>query len=204
MIYFLYLFALIPFYLLGTLPTGRLIARQQGINLETEGSGNVGATNVARVIGKKAGILTLLVDIGKGFLAFLIAHQLGDMKFASLAGVAVVAGHCFSIPGKWRGGKGVATALGVFLYLSPWGALLGLAVFGVVFKVSRIVSLASVSAAIVIPIFSFIYQGLHTSHNNPSSFAIATIALLVVFRHKENLIRLTEGREAKFNLGTKR
>jgi glycerol-3-phosphate acyltransferase PlsY len=109
------------------------------------------------------------------------------------ASVAVVAGHCFSIPGKLKGGKGVATALGALLRLSPASALVGLAVFAAVFLVFRYVSLASVAAALTAPIYGILGQHIRTT-----SIAIILISLLVAFRHKDNLQRLSAGKEPKF------
>ncbi|MDC0358875.1 glycerol-3-phosphate acyltransferase, partial [Oligoflexia bacterium] len=111
-----------------------------------------------------------------------------------LSGVAVVAGHCFSIPGKLKGGKGVATALGALLCLNSSCAGFGIAGFVIIFSLSRIVSLASVTAALSVPLF-----GLLTDIDQLTSLAMAAIALIVVYRHKDNLVRLTEGREAKIN-----
>ncbi|NLF24541.1 MAG: glycerol-3-phosphate 1-O-acyltransferase PlsY [Deltaproteobacteria bacterium] len=186
--------ALIPFYLCGTIPTGHLVAKHHGVPIEGEGSGNVGATNVARVLGKKAGLLTLTGDILKGFLAASLAGLISDnAAFIAAASVAVVAGHCFSIPGKLKGGKGVATALGALLHLSPVSALLGLAVFAVVFSAFRYVSLASVAAALTAPIYGILGQNIRTTN-----IAIILISLLVTFRHKDNLQRLSAGKEPKF------
>src|SRR5689334_1360058 len=107
--YILYLFALIPFYALGTFPTGRILARLKGVDITQTGSGNVGATNVSRVLGPRSGIITLAIDVAKGILAVMLASAFsGDNSvYTAAAGVAVVLGHCFSIPGVWRGGKGV-------------------------------------------------------------------------------------------------
>ena len=104
--------SLIPFYLLGAFPTGYLIARMNGVDVTAVGSGNVGATNVSRVVGKKAGIVTLLVDVFKGAFGVAVASGLSTSTlFVALCAVAVVAGHCFSVPPYLKGGKGVATAL---------------------------------------------------------------------------------------------
>lgn len=105
--YLLHAFALVPFYLLGAIPSGKIIALSKGVEIEKHGSGNVGATNLARVVGKKAGLYTLLADIGKGVLAVFVAHMLTENQdFSALAGLSSVLGHCFSVPKVLRGGKG--------------------------------------------------------------------------------------------------
>jgi glycerol-3-phosphate acyltransferase PlsY len=187
--------ALIPFYLLGAFPTGVLIARLHGIDITSQGSGNVGATNVSRVIGKKAGVLTLVGDLCKGSLAVLIASAVSPFGwFPAGAAVAVVCGHCFSVPPYLKGGKGVATALGAILVLFPLSALVALATFGSVFAFSKIVSLASISAALVTPIFSLI-----TNQPDITSAALAIMAGIIAHRHRDNIKRLIEGREPKFS-----
>ena len=186
-----YLFALIPFYLIGTIPTGHLIAMREGVKIDEHGSGNVGATNVTRVLGKKKGALTLLGDVLKGFLAVAIASLLtSNTSLPALAAFTVVAGHCFSIPGKLKGGKVVATALGVILYISPLLALLALLIFATVLKLFKMVSLASVTAVLATPL-----AALFADVSNDFQLALAAIALLVVYRHKSNLIRITRGEE---------
>lgn len=194
--YLLATLALIPFYLLGAFPTGILIARFKGIKLTELGSGNVGATNVARTIGKSAGLVTLIIDILKGYLAVMFANLVtGSFIFAAWAAFAAVAGHCFSIPKKLKGGKGVATALGVFLYLSPIAAIVALIVFLIIFRTTKIVSLASVTAALVVPIVMFLALPIDTI-----LIPITLISLMIVYRHKENLIRLSQGQEQQLEL----
>lgn len=193
--YLLILFAAIPFYLLGAFPTGRIVSRLYGVKIENQGSGNVGATNVARVVGKRAGIITLLADILKGFLATLLAYFLiGGSAFYSFAGFAAVAGHCFSIPGRMKGGKGVATALGVLIGLDGFLALSAVLIFLVIVAASRIVSIASVGATASAPLIG-IFLGLPNSH----ILAVALMALLIIYRHKENLVRLSRGEEKTFS-----
>lgn len=189
----LMLCSLVPFYLIGSFPTGHLIARARGVEIGAVGSGNVGATNVARVLGKQAGILTLLGDLSKGLLAVLFASLLSsDPLFPALAAVAVVAGHCFSIPGRLKGGKGVATALGTILFMSTGTAAFALTVFIFVLQVWRMVSLASVSATLTVPAFLML-----TGSPDYLSYAFAVIALIITFRHRENLQRIAQGKEPK-------
>jgi glycerol-3-phosphate acyltransferase PlsY len=191
----LYLCSLIPFYLLGTFPTGYLISRAKGIEIAKEGSGNVGATNVMRVVGKGAGVLTLIGDVLKGFSAVWIASLVNaEPTYAYHAGVAVVAGHCFSIPGKLKGGKGVATALGVLIYLVPTTAVFVLAVFAAVLEMWKIVSLASVSATIAAPVFCML-----TGQPDYAIYSLAGMALLITLRHHANLTRIAHGKEPKMD-----
>ena len=186
--------SLIPFYLLGAFPTGYLLSKLHGINIASQGSGNVGATNVARVLGKRAGILTLLGDVCKGALGVALAGAIvGESWFAGAAGFAVVLGHCFSIPPFLKGGKGVATALGVISVLYPTSAPVALIVFGVFFGVWKIVSLASVAATLVVPVWALI-----TNADDGVSFSLMIIAALIVMRHEQKLRRLIEGREPRF------
>jgi glycerol-3-phosphate acyltransferase PlsY len=186
--------SLVPFYLLGAFPTGRLIAKVYGIDLSSQGSGNVGATNVARVIGRRAGIFTLIGDVAKGSIGVWLAQILvSEPWFASAAGVALVLGHCLSIPGYSRGGKGVATALGVISMLLPSSGALALIVFGGVFWIWRIVSLASVAATLAVPAW-----GLVIGASDSVSLSLMAQAAIIVMRHEQNLRRLIEGREPKF------
>lgn len=189
----LILCSLIPFYLLGSFPTGHLISKARGIEISKVGSGNVGATNVGRVLGKKAGLLTLFGDMLKGALAVYLASLLSDSTaYTHASAVAVVAGHCFSIPGKLQGGKGVATALGALLCLSPATALFSLAIFGAVFEMWKMVSLASVSAVFAAPLFSML-----TAKPDTLSLALALIAAIITFRHRSNLSRIAHGKEPR-------
>ena len=182
-------------YLCGSIPTGVLIAKNMGIDVRTVGSGNIGATNVARSVGKKAGILTLLGDAAKGLVPVLIVRTLdwGDTTLACAA-VAAFLGHLYSPFLGFSGGKRIATGLGVFLGLAPQAILLSLLLFIFVFAVSRIVSLASLVAAGATPI-------LLLARSYPHSHVIAgfTIAGFIIIRHQENIRRLLKGQEAKFS-----
>lgn len=184
--------SLLPFYLIGAFPTGHLVARAQGVAIEEHGSGNVGATNVLRTLGKKAGALTFGGDFLKGLLAAAIGTALGGPAYGAYAGAAAVLGHCFSIPGKLRGGKGVATAFGVFAFCTPLGALGAFGAFAVTLKLGKMVSLASITSALVAPLFAIFLAA-------PDEVlpALGAISLLVVWRHRPNIQRIVEGREPK-------
>jgi glycerol-3-phosphate acyltransferase PlsY len=187
---------LLPFYLMGAFPTGILLSKLRGIDITQQGSGNVGATNVARVMGKKFGILTLMGDLFKGSLGILLARLFGASElFVAVVAVALVFGHCFSIPPILKGGKGVATALGVLLAFEPVLALVAAGVFGAVFALWRIVSLASISAALLVPAVA-----LTCGYSDTVAVALVIIGLTLVARHDENIKRLIEGREPTFTL----
>ena len=181
------------FYLIGAFPTGSLLAKARGIDLATQGSGNVGAANVARVLGKRAGVVTLLVDLLKGALATALGYALLSDSLAPWAGTICVAGHCFSIPGRLKGGKGVATALGATLVLCPAAALTGVGIFAAFFALFRIVSVASVSAVLLTPVAAFFF-----CIGDDTQLAVAAYALLVFARHYRNLERLVRGEEPRF------
>jgi len=182
-------------YLLGSLSFGLLIARMYGgADLRRRGSGNIGATNVARTLGKTAGILTLLGDGAKGLVAVLLAQAWGQASIlpAVVACVAVL-GHMFPLYYGFRGGKGMATALGVLLPTLPLPLLGGVLVWLVVVTIWRYVSVGSILAALVVPLLAVL-------GSYPWSFVLAAvlIALLVLYKHRDNVHRLRQGSEAKF------
>lgn len=182
-------------YLLGSVPTGYLVASLAGLDIRRAGSGNVGATNVARVVGKKQGLITLLGDVAKGFLPVFISRYLGFNPAAtSLAAAAAFVGHLYPVFLRFQGGKGVATALGGFLALAPLGSLALLLVFVVVVLASRIVSLASMVTAGLAPALLWLF-----SYPAPVRWLALFIALAIVLRHRENIQRLRAGTEPKFN-----
>ena len=179
-------------YLAGSLPTAYLMGRAlKGIDIRTVGSGNMGATNVFRSVGKGAGIATLLIDMLKGLLAVKMAlvYCRGEL-WPLLSGVAAVAGHTWSFWVGFRGGKGVATSAGVFLALLPGPMGLALLVFAVAFGVSRRVSVGSLLAAAALPLAAF---GLGSP---PSRTVLAfLLAAVVIYRHIPNIRRLIRGEE---------
>ncbi len=186
-------------YLIGAFPTGRLIARAYGVRIESTGSGNVGATNVARSVGAKAGVATLLGDLLKGVIgAELALHLCNGTTHPVIGAVLVVCGHCLSIPFYLKGGKGVATSLGVLLVIAPLVAMGGILMFTAAFWLSRIVSLASIIAAIAIPLL-----GLAVHGTTATTGGLALIAILVVGRHHQNIRRLLNNTEPHFSLNKK-
>jgi glycerol-3-phosphate acyltransferase PlsY len=182
-------------YLLGSISFGLLIARVHGgADLLRSGSGNIGATNVARTMGKTAGILTLLGDGAKGLVAVLCAQAWGQASvLPAVVALAAVLGHMFPLYHGFRGGKGVATALGVLLPTLPLPLLGGFIVWLVVVAVWRYVSAGSMLAALVVPLLAALW-----SYPISLILAAAMIALLVLYKHRENLSRLRQGSESKF------
>jgi len=200
---------LIPFaaYLLGSIPFGLLLAKLfGGGDVRKAGSGNIGATNVARVVGPLAGILTLGFDTFKGTAAVWLAGRVTNQSAAwmMIAAFAVLLGHCFPVWMKFKGGKGVATALGVFLALSPLAAVSALLLFILFVAYWRFVSFGSVAAAAAMPLL--IYFLWAPRHAPPMVVNVGTlaIALLVIYKHDDNLQRLVEGTEPQFSFGKKK
>jgi glycerol-3-phosphate acyltransferase PlsY len=189
------LISLIPFYLLGSFPSGYLLARLYGVDITRQGSGNVGATNVARTLGKRAGILTLGLDLAKGMFGVYLAAVLTPATwYPAAAAIAVVCGHCFSLPPVLKGGKGVATGLGVLIALVPGAALVSIVVFAALFAATRLVSLASLVATIAAPLYSLV-----SNQPDELSLALVVVSLVIVYRHYDNIVRLVEGREPRFS-----
>ena len=192
-IIFLYIFS----YLLGSIPFALLVSLPQGIDPRKEGSKNPGATNVARLLGKKWGIVTFLGDAGKGVLAlvvasFLIKNDPNINKELVLAGVGffAVLGHLFSVFLKFKGGKGVATTIGIFLFLTPKAMLAGLVIFILAVAITGFVSVGSLLTTLCLPFLIYFFH-------YPKSYLLCSIALaiLIWIKHKDNIKRLMEGKE---------
>jgi acyl phosphate:glycerol-3-phosphate acyltransferase len=181
-------------YLLGSVPTGLLLGKALGVDIRTAGSGNIGATNVYRTLGRKVGIITLLGDCLKGLIPVLAARWLGlpDIWIAA-AGCAAFFGHVYTVFLRFKGGRGVATALGVFLGTSPLAVLAAIGVFAIVLWKWRYVSLASITAAAAMPLLVAGIDG------RPLIIAMTLlIAAVVILKHNENISRLRSGTENKF------
>ena len=191
-------------YLLGSIPFGIVLGKLFGADdIRKSGSGNIGATNVARVAGPFAGILTLLLDGGKGAVAVYCAARLTNASatWMMVALLCVLIGHCFPVWLRFHGGKGVATAAGAFLVLCPWAALGAIIVFVLVVAYWRFVSLASISAAAVMPLLVYFFWA--PGHAPPYVITFGSLAavLLVVFKHDQNIQRLVQGDEPRFSFG---
>jgi glycerol-3-phosphate acyltransferase PlsY len=184
-------------YLLGGLPFGYWFVRlTSGRDIRTMGSGNIGATNVQRSMGMKAGVVVLCLDILKGFLAVWLAATLtrGDATALALAVAAVMLGHCYPVFLRFKGGKAVACFVGAFLYLAPLALLITTAVFVVVVALSKYVSLGSILGALVFPFALWQVNRPSRAILYASIFATA----LVIYRHKANIARLRAGKENAF------
>jgi len=182
-------------YLLGSVPTGYILGHLSGVDVRKAGSGNVGATNVARVAGRKLGIFTLIGDAAKGFLPVYLAQRMGfDATFVGLAALAAFLGHLYPIFLKFSGGKGVATAFGALLALAPAAAAVLVLVFLGVALASRIVSLASIAASAAAPVAVWLlgYPAAVTA-------VVTAMGLLIIWRHEKNIHRLLAGAEPKFS-----
>lgn len=189
-------------YLLGSIPFGLLLTRALGRgDVRKVGSGNIGATNVARAAGTLAGVFTLALDVAKGAGAVLLGEKLSNdsATWMMIAAFAVLLGHCFPVWLRFKGGKGVATAAGVFLVLSPLACLAAVVLFILVVIFWRYVSLGSVSAAAAMPLL--IYLLWAPPHAPPLVITIGTLAvsLLITYKHRGNLRRLLERTEPNFS-----
>lgn len=191
-------------YLLGSIPTGYLLIRIfRKQDIRTLGSGNIGATNVLRSGAKVLGAATFLLDVAKGALAVWLCARLSTVGFPiaplhaeALAAFCAVLGHMFPIWLDLRGGKGVATAFGVFVMLAPKAALLALAVFIVIFLLFRFVSLASIAGAVAFPVAAWFTT--RSSHTLVVAAVEILIPLFVILKHRQNILRLCKGTEYRF------
>jgi acyl phosphate:glycerol-3-phosphate acyltransferase len=199
-------------YLLGSIPFGYLIVRlKAGADIRATGSGGTGATNVSRSAGKAAGVLTLMLDALKGAAAILLARTVcGSAQevgwWIALAGLAALLGHIFPIWLGFRGGKGVATGVGVFLMLSPLAVALAAIIFLIIVWSTRYVSLGSILAATSIPLFIWLQHRFLAPVSNLVPLMLLAISgtLLIVFAHRGNIGRLRQGTENKFGRNNQR
>jgi len=198
------IFLAIGSFLVGSVSVGYLLGRIYGKDVKAYGSGNIGATNVSRVLGKKAGAVTFAWDLAKGVLvvglAPLILPQtasaIGPVPVSAISGVCVIYGHCFSAFLHFKGGKGVATSMGVFSLLLPWHLLIALAAFGATLATSRIVSLSSIVAAIALWLLALLDFPTHV--DTSVKIAATLCCLLIIVRHGANITRIIWGKEKRF------
>ena len=211
--YIIFVIAIIGAYLLGSIPFGLIIAKAHGKDLRSIGSGNIGATNVARALGRKWAYICFLLDMLKGFAPMIIAKRLSTQSQAEQAlficlwltvGIAAILGHIFPLYLKFKGGKGVATSLGVALGLWPYYtvcAFVALGVWVIVVLTWRYVSLASIAASIAFAATLFLIvlltPGWDFANLWPLLIAATAIPLMVIIRHRENIKRLRAGTESK-------
>ena len=201
-----YIIVAIAAYLLGSIPTGFLVAKAKGIDIRKTGSCNIGATNAMRVLGKPAGIFVLLADAAKGFgavwLAALLLKQLNanaDVETARIiAGIFAVLGHNYTCWLKFKGGKGIATTAGVYLALAPWAVLVGLVVFILAVLLTKYVSVGSIAAAVALPATVWIM----TPQNIFLGIVSTALGALAIYKHKSNIQRLMAGTENRLGKKT--
>jgi len=195
-------------YLIGSIPTAYIFGRLlKGIDIRQYGSGNIGATNVFRVIGRFPGILVLFIDIMKGFvcatyvanLFMYISPVTRPQLYSVLAGLAAIAGHNWTLFLRFRGGKGVATSAGVVIGLIPKIFWLGFLVWCIIFSVTGFISLASIVASVSIPLFTLVFGA-------PTEIVIfmSILCLVIVYKHRSNIKRLQKGEEKRISLFKKR
>lgn len=198
-----YIITAVVAYLLGSLPTGFLVGKAKGVDIRTVGSKNMGATNVFRTIGKGLGILVLLVDALKGWLAVavvahLVAQYLPDAApenyLRIVAGIGAILGHNYTCWLGFKGGKGIATSAGVLVALVPMALLIVLAVWMVLFIATRYVSVASIAAAAALPFATWF-----TTHRVPLTVITGAMGALAIYKHKTNLQRLRAGTENRIS-----
>lgn len=202
-----YIVTALAAYLLGSIPTGYLMGRARGIDIRTVGSGNIGATNVFRILGKPAGIFVLLVDAAKGFLACQfagpLAHRLllgqaiptvPDLEWHRIIGaICAILGHNYTCWLRFKGGKGIATSAGATLALLPAALGIALGLWIVLFAVTRYVSVASIGAAFVLPFAAWL-----VGRSTTMIVVSAAIGILAIYKHRTNIQRLLNGTENRF------
>lgn len=181
-------------YLLGSVPSGLIIGKLSGLDVRKAGSGNIGATNVARLLGKKGGLLTLVADTAKGFIPVFAVQQMGfSDPILALVGMAAFLGHLYPIFLKFKGGKGVATGFGALLGVAPVAIIILLVVFTAVAFATRIVSLSSMITAVAAPLVLWLF------YYSPTYVIMAGfMAIMIVYRHYANIQRLLNGTEPRF------
>ena len=193
--------AIIFAYLIGSIPTGLVFGKLlKGIDIREYGSGNIGATNVFRVVGKIPGIIVLIIDILKGFAPVALVPHLVNVPiskglFSVLLGAAAISGHNWTIFSRFKGGKGVATGAGVFLALNPIAVGITLVLFFVLVALTKYISLGSVCSAVILPVLLMLFK-------SPLEYTLfgLIMGLIVIWRHKENIKRLLKGTENKIKM----
>ena len=194
-------------YLVGSIPFGYLAGRLQRIDIRQAGSCNVGATNVVRVLGKGYGYPVFALDFSKGFAAVKISMLMATARppewnspeiFGIVAAMSSVVGHLYPPWLKFKGGKGVATSAGALLALTPVATLIGVGIWILVFWLTRYVSLASITAAVVLPIVILVVSSPDQNKRKPLVYSSVCVAAVVVWRHRSNISRLMRGTEPRF------
>ncbi|MDD6043575.1 MAG: glycerol-3-phosphate 1-O-acyltransferase PlsY [Eubacteriaceae bacterium] len=189
---FLFALAIVIAYFLGNISPSTFMAKLQGKDIKKEGSGNAGTTNALRVLGKKAAIITLVIDVGKGFVAVVLGGLIAGPTAALWCGLASFAGHIWPVLLRFKGGKGVAIACGILLAVNWKLALVLIAVFVSVILLTRMVSLGSITAAVCFPLLSYFME---------RDFLVVgfIMAVILIYKHKANIIRIVKGEENKIS-----
>jgi glycerol-3-phosphate acyltransferase PlsY len=194
---------LVASYVVGSIPFGFIVGKLRGVDLRGVGSGNVGATNVYRVFGLSIAIFVFILDVCKGFVGARILPALWPTELepdylSVICGIAAIIGSVASVFMRFRGGKGVAAAVGVFLGLQPVATGIGIGVWLVIFAITRLVSLGSICGAVALPVLILVFdrQGFTTS---PVFYLAVVVAALVILRHRSNIRRLRRGTEGRIS-----
>ena len=186
----IFLLLLIFAYLIGSIPFGKIVGKLQGVDIQKKGSGNIGFTNSLRTLGWKPAVLVLIGDVLKGFIPTFLAMQFLSLNQVLMIGIFTILAHVFPVWLKFKGGKGIATGLGVLLAINPLITAIGLAVFLIIFLITKIISIASlIGTASLVLISYFVFPKLTMFH-----LALLTIA---IWTHRENVNRLLKGTEKK-------
>ncbi len=189
-----FIISIVIAYLLGSISPSTILAKAQGVDIKKEGSGNAGTTNTLRVLGKKAAVITLLIDVGKGVLAVSLAEMISGPEAAYVAALAALAGHVWPIFFGFKGGKGVATAFGAVLRLDWRIALIMFGLLVVVVLITKMVSIGSLSVCVAFPITCWFM------HREMVPVSIL-MALLVIWKHSDNIKRLINHDENEVDIG---
>ena len=195
------LLAIVISYLVGSIPSGYIVGKIKGVDVRKYGSGNIGFTNVLRVMGKGPGLIVLLADVGKAVLSILLISRLGKLQpnplehyLPAICGGAVIIGNVWTVFLKFHGGKGVATSVGIFLSIHPISGLIALGIWGIVVAITRYVSIGSLLLCISFCISVFIFRSDYIWGIRILGLVVTAI---VIFRHKGNIQRLIKGEERK-------
>lgn len=187
-----YVITILISYLMGSIPTALILSNRKKIDIRQHGSGNIGATNSFRVLGKKAGFLVTFIDIIKGVIPALLAYLYGGDLLAVTAAFAVIIGHSFSIFANFKGGKGIATGAGAVMVLNPLAVILGITLFVILLLITKYASLSSILAAISVALLTWVLDDSLTA-----KIGVTIMVGFVIFRHRSNIARLIRGEENK-------
>lgn len=200
-------------YLVGSIPTSIIASKLlKGIDIREHGSGNAGATNVFRVMGWKAGLSVLIIDIAKGFIPTVVFYKIGMkgvdwqvINLQILAGISAIFGHIWTVFAGFKGGKGVGTGAGMLIGLAPTAVAVGLVVFIIVVAIFRFISLGSIIAALSVPV-TIIFQNYGLEDTFPLQLFILSLFVpaLIIYTHRKNIQRLLKGEESKFQFAKKK